>query len=91
VAIPCKEQLTARVNSKFLLLVHTFSNQKSTSGWALLNISVSLSLYGKFVFCQIRLFDLPHEYDSSNSGLFAKATDLGSFFLVASKLILLVI
>ena len=46
VAIPWKEHLTARVNSKLLMLVHTFSNQKSTSGWALLNISVSLSLYG---------------------------------------------
>ena len=65
VAIPWKEHLTARVNSKLLMLVHTFSNQKSTSGWALLNISVSLSLYGKFVGCQIRLFDLPHEYTAS--------------------------
>jgi hypothetical protein len=31
--------------------------------------------------CQIRLFDSPHQYNSSNSGLFAKATDLGFFFI----------
>lgn len=60
------------------MLVHTFSNQKVLPAGPshYLCQSVSVTVLG----CKIRLFDLPHEYDSSINGLFAKASDLGSIY-----------